>query len=544
MNELVVAARELEHTSAHAYLSFQVRDYQLTIAAEASAYLERGQSVIIDLPTGAGKTNAALLIALARKLVADGTLAKVLYIVPNRTLTSQVNLAASWAHPKLSRVAVTEELRSNTFVLRAAVERADVIITTPGLFATVLRRGQLTKAWLATNLFAVVVDEFDEFLVVEHSGFDVVVRFDKALAVLYEELPSVPSCLMSGTVPREGHLPKESSTEDDLAVFVARHFEPIRIAVDESEYQAFRPSARLHLTAVTDPFVSACGEALSRQIADSLRDYDCARGVRIDRDFLMSRLEGIVRRKVTRLPLLPRGWIEVGDVEIVLARRLSALRHKLPFLYDDMFDGIEPVCVQVPLVVDCRPTDKLVDAWRLEDSREDRSTYAAKLRGKFDAVVGILQRHRDDRIVLFTRFTRLSDALEASLRTATECAVYKVDGRSGPRQRQTTLMEFGSHEGSAVLVLTRSTGRRGLDIPAADAAILYSPKEDEFVVWQELSRIRSRVGLEKTSYLLFYATTSEERRVARYLSDVAAADRSYTIVGDLPDASSADPAEL
>jgi hypothetical protein len=41
------------------------------------------------------------------------------------------------------------------------------------------------------------------------------------------------------------------------------------------------------------------------------------------------------------------------------------------------------------------------------------------------------------------------------------------------------------------------------DIPQANYAIVYSPKEDEYVMWQELSRIRSTLGNNgKDSYIL------------------------------------------
>jgi hypothetical protein len=79
-----------------------------------------------------------------------------------------------------------------------------------------------------------------------------------------------------------------------------------------------------------------------------------------------------------------------------------------------------------------------------------------------------------------------------------------------------------------ILIITRSTGRRGLDMPQADYAILYSPKTDEYVVWQELSRIRSTLTNSKPSYILCYDKTTEQDRLYKLQADMENSRHHYT----------------
>ena len=91
-----------------------------------------------------------------------------------------------------------------------------------------------------------------------------------------------------------------------------------------------------------------------------------------------------------------------------------------------------------------------------------------------------------------TRYTRPSHSLKDQLERD-GVKVFLLDGRVGERERLPIVTPFSTTEG-AVLILTRNTGRRGLDLPSGDYAIFYSPKDDEFTMWQELSRIRSTLS--------------------------------------------------
>ena len=90
------------------------------------------------------------------------------------------------------------------------------------------------------------------------------------------------------------------------------------------------------------------------------------------------------------------------------------------------------------------------------------------------------------------------------------------------------LKQFEAME-AGVLIITRGTGKRGLDIPKAHYAVIYSPKEDEYV-WQELSTIRSTLEKGKESYILFYFATREETKLHNLKVDMQTSSNRYRFV--------------
>ena len=104
-----------------------------------------------------------------------------------------------------------------------------------------------------------------------------------------------------------------------------------------------------------------------------------------------------------------------------------------------------------------------------------------------------------------------------------------MDGTGTGQTRYAKLARFSRTPG-AVLLIVRNTGRRGLDIPAAEYAILYSPKTEEYVVWQELSRIRSTVAATKPTYILYHAGTSEDTRCRNLQAAMAGSHHRYKFV--------------
>jgi len=55
----------------------------------------------------------------------------------------------------------------------------------------------------------------------------------------------------------------------------------------------------------------------------------------------------------------------------------------------------------------------------------------------------------------------------------------------------------------------------GFDIPEGKYAILYSSKEEEHTMWQEVLRIRSMRRDVRKVYVLFHENTAEEAEKAR-----------------------------
>ena len=86
-------------------------------------------------------------------------------------------------------------------------------------------------------------------------------------------------------------------------------------------------------------------------------------------------------------------------------------------------------------------------------------------------MLSLVRKHQNERVVLFARHIRLSDALKGFLEVR-GTSVCQVDSRQkSDSERYDVLRRFQTGAGG-VLIITRGTGRRGLDIPKADVAIL------------------------------------------------------------------------
>ena len=117
----------------------------------------------------------------------------------------------------------------------------------------------------------------------------------------------------------------------------------------------------------------------------------------------------------------------------------------------------------------------------------------------------VLARHeRGQRGVIFTRTIELLEALREVL-APLAAHISLLHGKLGDEERRIAVDRFrGSQAG--LLLMTRTTGGRGLDLPFAHYCIFYTTKTDASTMWQELSRIRSTVSTPKDSYVLCYGS--------------------------------------
>lgn len=126
--------------------------------------------------------------------------------------------------------------------------------------------------------------------------------------------------------------------------------------------------------------------------------------------------------------------------------------------------------------------------------------------------------------------------------------VAQADGQMPAMAAQQAARSFREGEVD-VLAITREVGGRGLDFPAADSAVLVSPRSNYQAVAQELARIRSRVEAPKRARVLYYAGTSETAKAARLAYHLVRnnrfADRRLFEVNGVPEpAWKLDPLEL
>jgi ERCC4-related helicase len=219
--------------------------------------------------------------------------------------------------------------------------------------------------------------------------------------------------------------------------------------------------------------------------------------------------------------------LKITDELIDVCKHLQSIINRFTFLSEDMFAGIEVSYEELFMYNDECKTMK-IDGAVLVDKRKNVEEFHPLLRSKATTVSNIVKRGKRERGVIMTRYTRLSDRLKEHLE-GEGVTVFLLDGRVKERDRLPIVTSFSSTEG-AVLILTRNTGRRGLDLPSADYAIFYSPKDDEFTMWQELSRIRSTLSKKKDSYLLYYVGTSEENKLATLVDALSRSQHNWEII--------------
>lgn len=493
--------------------------------------LQRKRSAILDLPTGAGKTNVALIVAagllLQSKTATEAPAErKAFFIVPTRVLISQVVQAASWLSPEIRRVGIDESLTQNRLRLRAAYEDSHLIVSTPGLLAQLLTAGSLGPNWKKEIKF-VIADEFDEFMLEEPTlrGFDV--RFDVYFEKLHRHTKDIPTLLMSGTNPANpGAFVSPSSKR--LAAYIESSYAPAQVTTDPDSYRAVIPVARLNPVPINDAFVQAAVEALKLAFNRATRRFDCEH-YPLNWDFIVQRIPMILRASIRPGSLRDSGGkpIKISAELIDVCKLLQSIINRFTFLSEDMFAGID-VAVEEVFMYNGECETMKFDGRVLVDKRENPEEFHPFLREKAQAVSKIVNARKQDRGVLMTRFTRLSDLLKVELEKQ-GVTVFLLDGRIEEKDRLPIVNSFSQAHG-AVLILTRSTGRRGLDLPSADYAIFYSPKDDEFTMWQELSRIRSTLTRKKDSYLLFYLGTTEEQKLARLMEALTNSQHNWEIV--------------
>jgi superfamily II DNA/RNA helicase len=526
MNELV-SFLEKKAGEPSSGFCFEIRPYQVEIATQCFDCLNNGKNPLVDLPTGAGKTNIAIMVSILTRISKTSRQSKVLYIVPTRILIDQVVGAATWAAPELRTLGIREELVTNTAHLRASYARAHVIVSTPGLFASLLARQAITPDTFHKHLSFVIVDEFDEFLVLEPARYGFRVRFEQDFLSLYNQIPTSLFLLMSGTSPLSSRPLGRSQTAEYFGRFTANVFKPVQVSVPQSHFKKFIPHADVRLVSCLDGYVIACHEALDNKMSFLINEYQCPRDVRLDWDDIFARLEMVVRGRIKEVQLLDGGTYEVDQALKEICSSLLGIIGMYNFLYEDMFADIYPAPIKVPLVIDCQTTESWKETYKLVDRREASNKYFPNLRNKAEALLGIVRGHPDEKGIVFTRNTRLSDRILKYLQ-AHGIHAMQIDSRVKPDQKRIGIVRQFQSGSPGVLIITRSTGRRGLDIPLADYAVLYSPKLDEYVIWQELSRIRGTLPNKKPSYILFYSATSESTRLRKLRLEMRYSSHHYS----------------
>jgi superfamily II DNA/RNA helicase len=484
---------------------YSERAYQIQTAIEAAMIVHGGRHAAIQLPTGVGKTLIACLIAAFWKHLRPG--ARTLLIVPSRTLVVQHFEVAKWVAQSLRIDRLTDEQSGNPGSVRRTLLQGELIVSTPGMLANALARGVVGPD--VTDTFElVIVDEFDQFVVVEEADRESVARYAQHWGRLVARLPpGARHVVKSATLglDRSAVRPEARTRSHLRSELISHLLKPAAITVPEHEYAAFVPMQVIIEVCVLDPVIeellegTVVAKGIAHQRLDDAVGHVDYRDVERRAPTLCVGLVG--RRERIRLASRQYAPItmtrEVQRLFGAITRLLMLPQH----IREDLTLGLD--VMYGPCVIKTAQNEKryLESAPVLEDMREDHHMHF-RAGEKSDAVYRIVESRAavGQRGVLFVRTVTLLAALKSML-ASIDAPLFELTGEKSDEERRIAVQRFRT-SANGVLLMTRTTGGRGLDLPFAEYAVFYSPKTEPATMWQEMSRIRSTVSMPKNIYVL------------------------------------------
>lgn len=498
---------------------YDQRAYQTTAAFRAAEAVLAGRNAVLTLPTGTGKT---LICGMAAALVLDQRPeAWILFTAPRRTLLAQLRDRSRWLGPTFPTSLVGMDPREDDRHVIAAFGYGRVVFGMPGLLANRLAARAIPRP-LVESIELLIVDEFDAFLMLRYLAGGVAVAFHDPLAALRSHLPETCQLLLVSATTPEIITPDEASDVearvDASAQSAFRHFlddriDPVYVSIAERYYADFVPHAQILAVGVRDAEVARLDNAIDEEMGLLFNWISGEVGFPIEPAYVLPRLTQI---RAGKLGLSPgKGRVHPTGMLAGLLGRLQQMLHLPDYLCEDMARGFTCEFVETWRYsfdfVDRIP----VEQWRVVVPPEgrDEGVMWPEPRAKLESLLAILANHRGQRGVVFFRYIRVLEALASRLRDQGVPFVV-VHGERELADNESALARFRAAS-DTVLLITRDTGKRGLDLPEGDFAVFYSPKSREDVTWQEVSRIRSTIPNPKVTYILFYDSTGEAAKIER-----------------------------
>ncbi|HEY9888427.1 MAG TPA: ligase-associated DNA damage response DEXH box helicase [Candidatus Obscuribacterales bacterium] len=174
-----------------------------------AAYLD-GHSGLIQVPTGAGKTYAAVMAPLAAMLTTPGTGLQLLYLTPLRALSRDLEQAIRRPIEEMAWGLRVEARTGDTSAAKKARQlkhMPDILITTPESLSVMLSYQDSGKRF--QQLRCVVLDEWHELMSTKRGT-----QTELCLATLRQIAPALQTWALSATL---GNLPEAAQTAVGLA---------------------------------------------------------------------------------------------------------------------------------------------------------------------------------------------------------------------------------------------------------------------------------------------------------------------------------------
>jgi hypothetical protein len=288
----------------------------------------------------------------------------------------------------------------------------------------------------------------------------------------------------------------------------------VRIDINTSLAQDFVPHVRINPIGVFDPQTFALDRVLRKHLGENINVIKQAMADTLDDKHplrmrqIVSQMRDIAYGKKDRFYLFFR---KQSPISIPVDKELQKAFQHIVRIIDLRLLLFED------LVPDISPNPELIserDELHPDDYYEQQNT-RINLHGKVRAVKRLVLELGEKRGLIFCRNLEICEYL-AGVFIGQGHSVSIIHSRIDVPEQQERIRFFKRHKKS-MLLMTRYAGLRGFDIPEADYAIFYSPKDQEEVMWQEISRIRSTIKDPKEIYILYYKGTGEEDKYNRLL---------------------------
>lgn len=502
-------------------LNLEIRKYQIVAALHSYESLSNNKNVVLNLPTGTGKTMVANILSLM--ILSNNPETHCLYVAPSRSLCFQHFTYTKWLAPRYQSLLLTEESSPDKIFTWAL--RSNILITTPELCANLFRSNLIPKS-VQNSISLLSIDEFDDSFVFEYTNSGPRARLDQHIDKLNKCLPSnIPTQLISATDPKA--LISSGNKDPEIKAYSSlmdKIYSPEVITIPKKLYFRHIPTAMIKTVGVDDFSVTKLSESISVEMALVFDQIYLSTGCLLDRDDVLTKLESIINHKVTMVKLYTGGVTKVNHINASYFSTLRFLLNCHEHLYEDLFYGFDYEIRLTKIFSLSKMEFVFMDLPRLIDNRGCEN-FNVELKGKLNALINIVLENKDKSGVIFTRTKLLSDALYSEVNKLGFSTI-QVDSRFADINRDKRIVDFQTGK-YKLLIITRRTGRRGLDLPCGEYSVFYNPKSKEATTWQELSRIRSSVSHTKKSYFLFYMSTADERRMGSLVECMKSSGREY-----------------
>jgi hypothetical protein len=507
VDEFTTHARKLFRNAVARERGYTCRKYQVAAAIEAVRLALDGQNSALELPTGTGKTLIACLAAVFWTKLRPG--ARTLLVVPSRTLVVQHFEVARWIMPELVVDSLDDDQSGDPGSLRATLLRTAFLVTTPGIIASALERRLVSRDYL-TSIGFVIVDEFDTFVVSDEMEHDTEIRFAKNWARLKQIFPPTTRYLVKSAtlnLPQGEDMAAQHVRSGRRARHILKMLAPVAIDISESEYASVIPFQNVNEVDQHDGNIARLISAVSTSKSVLHAVLEDMAGP-LDYDTVERTAPGICDGSM-ELPVRYREWSQARKQEMrQLHCGITALKMMPQHIFEDLTRDLGVKIQSTRIKTAENEILFLQDAILLDDGRKDgRFEFSAG--AKTNVLRLILEHNREHarRTVVFCRTIRLLEALKAEL-AASQLTIFELTGEMRDAERALAVRDLRKSK-DGVLLMTRTTGGRGLDLPFVDCGVFYSPKTDPVQMWQEMSRIRSTVSTPKDTYVLCYSATPE-----------------------------------